>query len=100
MGLRDQARDHLHSRGSGKDSVPRFELADLELDLIFFGFADVGRIGDDEVEGIVLEACEQVGLMELDAKFELMAGGVGARYFERGGGNVGGVDFRLRQFFG
>ena len=100
MSLRDQARNHLESRGSGEHRIARLELADFELHLIFFGFADVGRIGDDEIEGVVFEAREQVSLMELDAGFELMAGGVGAGDFQRGGGNVSGVDFGLRQFLG
>ena len=38
--------------------------------------------------------------MEVDAGFELLAGGVGPGDFEGRGGNVGGVDFCLREFFG
>ena len=38
--------------------------------------------------------------MEVDAGFELMAGSVGTGDFEGSGGNVGGVDFCLREFFG
>ena len=37
--------------------------------------------------------------MELDARAEFMPGGVGARDFERLGGDVGGVDLGAGQFF-
>src|SRR5271163_1504011 len=36
----------------------------------------------------------------MDARFELMADGVGAGDLEGCGGNVGGMDFSLGQFFG
>ena len=74
------------------------------MDLIFFRFADIGRVGDDEVEGIVsafrFNAGEQIGFAKLNARFELMASGIGAGDFERGRRNVDGVDFCLGQFFG
>jgi len=100
VSLRNEAGDDFEAGGSGEDGVARFELADFELDLIFFGFADVGRIGDDEIESFREQAGEEIGLVEADAIFELMAGGVGAGDFEGDGGNVGGVDFCLREFFG
>jgi len=105
VGLRDEAGDDFEAGGSGEDGVTWFELADFELDLIFFGLADVGRIGDDEIESfrgraVFLQKIEEVGFVEVNAGFELMAGGVGAGDFESGGGNVGGDDFCLREFFG
>ena len=100
MGLRNQTRDHLNSCGSGKDGVARLEFADFELNFIRFRFADVGRIGDDEIERTIPEPGKQVGFAELNATFELMAGSVGARDFECGGGDIGRVDFGLRQLFG
>ncbi len=100
MGLRNQSRDYFGAGGSGEDSMARFEFADFELDRIYFRFAHVGWIGDDEVERVVFKSGEQVGLAKLNAGFELMAGGIGASNFERGGGDVGGMDFRLGQFFG
>ena len=50
VGLGNEAGDDFEAGGAGEDGVSRFELADFELDLIFFRFADVGRIGDDEIE--------------------------------------------------
>lgn len=100
VGLGNEAGDDFEAGGSGEDGVARFEFADFELDLIFFRFADVGRIGDDEVESFRSQAGEEVGFVEVDAGFELMAGGVGAGDFEGCGGNIGGVDFCLREFLG
>jgi len=48
--LRNQAGDDLGAGGSGEDGVARLEFADFELDMVFFGLADVGRIRDDEIE--------------------------------------------------
>jgi hypothetical protein len=100
VGLGDEAGDDFGAGGSGENGVARFELADFELDLIFFRFTDIGRIGDDEIEGVGSESGEQVGLAEMDTGFELVAGGVGAGDFEGGGGDVGGVDFGLGEFVG
>lgn len=50
VGLGNEAGDDFEAGGAGEDGVSRFELADFELDLIFFRFADVGRIRDDEIE--------------------------------------------------
>ncbi len=98
MGLRDEACDHFQSGWSREDGVTRLELANFELHVIFFRLADVRRIGDDEVETAVLETREQVALVELNTRFELMAGGVGTGDFECGGRDVSGVDFSLGQF--
>ena len=98
MGLRDEARDHFQSGWSGEDGVTRLELANFDLHVIFFRLADIGRVGDDKVETAVLETREQVGLVELNTGFELMAGGVGTGDLQRGGRDISGVDFSLGQF--
>ena len=100
VSLGNEAGDDFEAGGSGEDGVARLEFADFELDLIFFGFADVRRIGDDEIESFREQAGEEIGFVEVDAILESMAGGVGAGDFEGGWGNVGGVDFCLREFFG
>src|ERR1700746_786380 len=93
MRLLDQTRDDFRARRAGKNGMAGLELADLELNLIGFGFTDVGRVGNDEVESVGGEAAEQVALVELNAIFELMTGGVGARDLERGRRDIGGLDF-------
>src|SRR5579863_2047361 len=98
--LGNQAGDDFDASGAGENGAARFELADFELDLIFFRLPDVGRIGNDEVESSQVESGEQVGAMEVDAILELMAGCVGAGDFESGFGNVGGVNYSLRKLFG
>ena len=98
MGSRDEACDHFQSGWSREDGITRLELANFELHLIFFRLADIGRVGDDEVETAVLETLEQVGLVELNTRFELMAGGVGTGDLQRRGRDIGGVDFSLGQF--
>ena len=50
LSLGNEAGDDFEAGGAGEDGDSRFELADFELDLIFFRFADVGRIGDHEIE--------------------------------------------------
>ena len=100
MGLRDQAFDDFQSCRAGENRVARLELADFELDLIFFGFANVGRIGDDEIKGAGIESVQQIGLMKMNAAVELVTSGVGAGDLERGGGDVCRVNLSLREFFG
>ena len=50
VSLRKQPRDHLDSRRSGKNSIARLKFPNFQLNLIFLRFADVRRIGDDEVQ--------------------------------------------------
>src|SRR5229473_1773654 len=99
MCLRDETSDDLKPRGSGENGSARLEFADLDLHLIGFRFADVGRVGDHEVKGIVFEPSKQIGLMKLDSRFKLKAGGVGAADFKRRGRDVDGMDLGLRQLF-
>lgn len=51
LSLRDQVGDHFCSRGPGKYRRSRLKLANLQLNLIFLRFANVGWIGNDQVEG-------------------------------------------------
>jgi hypothetical protein len=53
------------------------ELSHFQLDLVGFGVADVGRIGDDEIKWPV-QVFEQIGLMELNAVFQLKPCRIGA----------------------
>ena len=96
--------------GPAKTAVRDSNLLDFELHLAFLGFADVGRIRDDEVEGCSFQAVQQVGVVEEEtafelvvarrAEFELEAGGVGFGDFERAWRDVGGVNFGVGQLFG
>src|SRR5579863_8735491 len=72
MRLWNQARDHLDSRGPGEDGVARLELTHLELNLVLFRIADIGRIGNNAVEGISFKSGEQIRLTKLDSMFKLM----------------------------
>src|ERR1700687_53384 len=99
VSLRKKPCNDLDSGRSAKHGIARLKFPNLELYLIFFRFADVGRVGDDKVRARNIEALEQVGLMELDSFFQLMAGGVGARDFESCSRYIGRVDFSMRKFF-
>ena len=100
MRLRDEASDDLEAGGPGKDGIAGLEFTDFELYLIGFRFADVGRVGDDEVEGVGFESSKQVGLVKLDSRIKLMPGGVSAGDFKSRRRDVDSVDFGLRQLFG
>jgi len=96
--LRDQAFDYFEACGAGENRIARFEFADFKLYLVGFGFAHVGRIGYHEVESGI-KTLQQIGLMKMNSFFELMAGGIETGDFESIGGNVGGVELGLREFF-
>src|SRR5260370_34005579 len=100
MRLRDETCDDLDTGWTGKDGIAGLEFADFELHLIGFRFADVGRVGDHEVEGVGFESSKQVGLVKLDSRIKLMPGSVSAGDFKGGRRDVDGVDLRLRQLFG
>ena len=44
MRLRDQPLDHFCAPGTGEDGIARLELANFELDGVFFRFAYVGWV--------------------------------------------------------
>lgn len=99
VGLRDEAFDDLETSRPSEDGLFRLEFANLELDLIFFRFADVGRVGDDEIELFWRQASKEIGLVKADLRCEGVTSGVGPRDLQGFGGDVGGVDFRIGQFF-
>jgi hypothetical protein len=99
MSLRKQASDDLGPDSTGKHGVARLKFADLQLNLILLRFANIRRVGDNEVQAGQIESVEQVRWMEVDSFLELMAGGVGAGDFERGSRYIAGVDFGVRKFF-
>ena len=57
--------------------------------------ADVGRVAHDEIVAPTLQACEQIRLQQLDARFELVVGDVASRDLQRLGGDVHGIDLGL-----
>ncbi len=70
------------------------------MDLILFGFANVGWIGDDEVKGAGFESLEQVSVMKMNAALDPVTSRVGASDLEGCGGDVRRMNFSLREFFG
>ena len=66
----------------GKHRVARLILADFKLYLVGFRFADVGWIGNNEIERAALKALQQVGLMESNPAFELVASCIGPGDFQ------------------
>src|SRR5580692_5670159 len=100
MRWRDQARDYFQSSWSRKHCIARLELTDFELHCVFFGFANVRRIGCHEIESAGTETSQQIGVVKMNPLFELVTSGVNAGDFERGGGNIGGVDFCIGELFG
>jgi len=98
--LRNQAFDYFESCRSRKNRIAGFEFPDFELYLVCFRFADVGWVRYYEIECEGIETLEQIGLVEVNSAFELMARSIGMRDFECGRGNIGGVDFCVREFLG
>ena len=97
VGCGDEVLDDFEASWSGEDGGAGLEFANFELHLVCLGLADVGRIGDDEVEGCSFQAVQQVGVVEEEIAFELQAGGVGFGDFEGGGRDVGGVNLGVGQ---
>ncbi len=60
--LRNQSLDHFYARGSCEDRIARLKLADFELHLVFFGFANVGRIRYHKIKHVAIETLQQIGL--------------------------------------
>ncbi len=95
---RDKTRDNFRSHRTTEYSGARLVFSDFELHLIFFRLADVGRIGNDYIEGRS-QSCEQVRLMKLDSIFKLMSRRIGLRNFESSSRNVRRVNFGIGQLF-
>jgi hypothetical protein len=98
--LRDETFDDFETEGARENSMARLELSNFELNLIGFGFTDVRRIGDDELERIIGQAGKEISFMKVDARGEVVAGGVGASDLKGGGRNVSGVNLRRGKLFG
>src|SRR5437763_11960424 len=96
VSLGNEALDHFGSLMSGEHGVARLEFADIELYGVFFRFADVRRVGDDEVERVWAEAGEEVSFMKSNSEFKFKAGSIGAGNFERRGRDVDGSNFGVR----
>src|SRR6266481_8957019 len=54
----DEVFDDFEAGRSGEHRGAGLEFADFELNLVFFRLADVGRIGDNEIERTRFEAVE------------------------------------------
>jgi hypothetical protein len=80
--LRNQTGNDLGPSGAGKYGLARLKLANLELNVIFLGFADIRRIRHNKIKPAEIETFQKICLVELDAIFKLMAGCVGASDFE------------------
>ncbi len=98
--LRDEAGDDFQSCRAGEDRATRLELANFKLDLIFFRFADVGRVGDDQIKSAGIESLEQIALAKTNAAIEPVTSGVSVGDLESRWGNVSRVNLSLREFLG
>ena len=59
----------------------------------------VGRVADDDVEGAWFTDCrEQIGFYETNPIRDAVARGIAPRNLQRGGGDVGGHNFAVREF--
>jgi hypothetical protein len=69
----------------------------LQRELAHGGCGDVRGIRENQVVAAAGEACEEVGLDEIDSPLQAVVRDVTLRDFERGAGNVCGVDVRARK---
>src|ERR1700677_4361471 len=100
MKLRNQALDYFQPGWPCENRIARFELANLELYFVFFGFPNIRRVGYHEVESAGIENLQQIGLVEMNRVFKSVMSRLSMSHIERGAPNVGGVDFCAREFFG
>src|SRR5579864_3737611 len=96
-GLRNQPLEDLRARGPSEYGTAWFVFENLAINL--FRVTNVGRIRDHEVQGRGRESSQQIGMVKLHTRLQAEAGGVGASNLDRGFGDVGGMNFRIRQFF-
>lgn len=85
-GLRDEAPVDVEAGRSGEERSARLKVQDLGVE--DFKLGDVGRVGDDGVEGLRCDGGKQVRLKKADAVGEMMTLGVVAGDGERGGRDV------------
>src|SRR5580693_8715085 len=76
--------------------MARLVLTDLELHLVFLGIADIGRVGDHQIETAGVESLKQVGLMKMNTLIETVTGRVCTGDLKSSGRNVGRVNLGLR----
>ena len=100
MRLGNQAAIDFHPFTTGEDCDLGLELSYLLLHFVGIGFADVRRIGDDEVELFAGVNGKQIGLAEKYFSAQSEARGIGPRHFQRIVRDIAGMDFRVRQFAG
>ncbi len=94
-GLFDHRDDEIEAAVAAEQGHSRLVVAHLGLQRPAIALADVGRVGDDQVE--VVEGVEHVGVDEADAVRHAVPPGVPPGDDERGFGNVGRHDRRLHE---
>ncbi len=95
-GLWDEAPVKIEAVGPGEQSRRRFVIANLRMEERSVGVRDVGKVGEDGVEGAGLLR-EQVGLAEQDAIRNLMRLSVFVSDDEGCGGKLQGKNFGERE---
>ena len=100
MSLRQQTSDYLDSGWPAKHGIPRLKFPNFELHLVRFRFADIRRIGYDEVQLLQSKPFEQISLMKLNSLLKLMPRRIRSSDFNRCSRDVGGVNFGVRKLFG
>lgn len=90
VGLRDEAAVDVEAIGAGEEGGVGFEVADFALQGRGVRLRDVGRVGDDGVEGMCGggQRGEEIGLQERQARGIAEARGVALGDGEGGGGEV------------
>ncbi len=83
-----------------EDSNLRLEFAHLLLHFVCIRFANIRRIGDDEVELLIGISSQKVGLAETYFPFQSQASGVDAGNLQRFFRDIAGVNFYVRQLTG
>ena len=98
-GLGDEAAVEREAVGAGVEGERGFVVADLGGEGGGVGVGDVGRVGDDGVEGRCFggQGCEQIAFEEADAGGEAELRGVGAGDGEGGGREIGCGDVGVRE---
>ena len=97
-GLRDESLVDVEAGASGEEGGVGLEVVDLRFE--DFEIGDVGRVGDDGVEGFRRDGVEQVRLKKADACGEVVMLGVVSGDGERGGRGIECGDGGLRHRVG
>ena len=70
--LRNKALDYFQTGGASENRVSRLKFSYFELYVVGFGLSNIRRIRHDEVKFRIPESGKQVGLVEVNSRFELM----------------------------